>query len=161
MLRFTKRSEYGLIAATYLAQRNGRFCPVRELIDELSIPRRILGEILRDLLQAGIVRVARGPGGGYRLRGAPDQISLSRLVEVLEGPEPNTRAFGECAVGACANVGPGLDELTKRVSEVLDTFTLAGFAAGFAGLREDHVELPLPPAPVTIRDVGGVPFLLE
>ena len=161
MLRFTKRSEYGLIATTYLAQRNGRFCPVRELIGELSIPRRILGEILRDLLRAGIVRVARGPGGGYRLCGSPDQISLSRLVGVLEGPEPNARIFGQCAVGAGTNMGPSLDELAKRVSEVLDTFTLAGFAEGFVGLREDCEEPTLPPAPVTIRSVGGVPFLLE
>ena len=132
MLRFTKRSEHGLLVAAYLARCTRRFCPVRELIDELRVPRRMLGEILRDLLREGIVRVARGPGGGYQLQGSPEQISLSRLVEVLEGTSIPGPIVGNASGSPRGDLTAGLDELSARLGEVLDDFTLARFAKGFS-----------------------------
>ena len=45
MLRITKRSEYGLIALSYLAGKNGRYCPIREITSVLS-SRLSLGAIV-------------------------------------------------------------------------------------------------------------------
>ncbi|NRA06956.1 MAG: Rrf2 family transcriptional regulator [Myxococcales bacterium] len=129
MLRITKRSEYGLIALSYLAGKNGRYCPIREITSVLSIPRRILGEVFKDLVKAGVIRVARGPGGGYRLSEPPDQISLFRLVEALEGPAANGHARNPSHNGRDSQLGTGADELAMELREVLDRYTLARFAA--------------------------------
>lgn len=129
MLRITKRSEYGLIALSYLAGKNGRYCPIREITSVLSIPRRILGEVFKDLVKAGVIRVARGPGGGYRLSEPPDQISLFRLVEALEGPVANGHARNSSHNGRDSQLGTGADELAMELREVLDRYTLARFAA--------------------------------
>jgi Rrf2 family protein len=37
------------------------------------------------LRTAGIVRSARGPGGGYRLNHPPAELTLERVVRVFEG----------------------------------------------------------------------------
>ena len=129
MLQITKRSEYGLIALSYLAGKNGRYCPIREITSALSIPRRILGEVFKDLLNAGVIRVARGPGGGYRLSEPPDQIALSRLVEALEGSPGNGHARPLYQGGVGSQLVSGADELTTELREVLDRFTLARFVA--------------------------------
>ena len=129
MLRITKRSEYGLVALSYLAGKNGRYCPIRELTGVLSIPRRILGEVFRDLVKADVIRVARGPGGGYRLSEPPEQISLFRLIEALEGSATNGRAQDPSLNGRGSQLPTGADQLTTELREVLDRFTLARFAA--------------------------------
>ena len=67
MLRLTRRSEYGLMALAYLASRPGEYCSVREIVEELKLPKRLLAEVLKDLSRAELLEATRGPGGGYRL----------------------------------------------------------------------------------------------
>ncbi|MFP8877110.1 MAG: Rrf2 family transcriptional regulator [Myxococcota bacterium] len=151
MLRITKRSEYGLIALSYLAGKNGRYCPIRELTSVLSIPRRIVGEVFKDLLNAGVVRVARGPGGGYRLSEPPEQISLSRLVEALEGPGGNGHARSPYQNGGNSHPVTGADELTSELREVLERFTLARFAERPGGAARDTQRLAFSDPEVELR----------
>jgi len=122
----------------------------------------MLGEILRDLLREGILRVARGPGGGYQLRGAPEQISVSRLVEVLEGSAMKGPICGHVSGSPAAKVGGGFDELADRLREVLEGFTLARFATGFAAGNSNQYEGPRfsEPRPVN-PSREGFEFLLK
>jgi len=138
MMRLTKRSEYGLIALGYMAQRNGRFCPVREIMDELSIPRRILSEVFKELLEARVIQVARGPGGGYRLRESPEQIPVSRLVEILEASESSVQGIDDpLGAGEGLGVGRGMAELRKELRGVLDRFTIARLATGSSSYSQN------------------------
>lgn len=130
-------------------------------MEGLSIPRRILGEVFKDLLEAGIIRVARGPGGGYRLRESPDRISLSRLVEILEAPELNGHVRDQLTSGPDLHLGRGMDELATELRNVLDSFTVARFAAGsppFSHHCRDSVfeESPHPAPPM-----DEIRFLLD
>ena len=77
MLRFTRRSEYGMMALVFLARSRKGCCSVREIHGELGVPRRLLAEVLKALCKVEIVEGIRGPGGGYRLREDPYSISLS------------------------------------------------------------------------------------
>lgn len=119
------------MALAYLAGRGPSFTSVRDVGDRLGIPRRLLAEVLKDLARGGLVEGARGPGGGYRLRGEAEDIALGRVVEVLEGPIH----VADCADGGCCEhesaciIQYGMRGVAGRIKSVLDQSTLAELVA--------------------------------
>jgi Rrf2 family protein len=85
MLQLTKRTEYGLIALTHLAQQAGRVVSAREICEHYPVPKRLLAEVLKDLCHARLVDSTRGSTGGYSLARTPDAISVGDVVVALEG----------------------------------------------------------------------------
>lgn len=87
MLQLTKRTEYGLIALTHLADpsRAGDVVSVREIAERYSMPRRLLAEVLKDLGRSGHVDSQRGANGGYALSRPANEITLGEVVATLEG----------------------------------------------------------------------------
>lgn len=132
MLRLTRRSEYGLMALAFLARRGSVFTSVRELGDQLSVPRRLLAEVLKDLARGGLVEGARGPGGGYRLVSDPRALPLGRVVEVLEGPiqVADCTDGGACEHEAVCGIQHGMRFVASRIKGVLDQSTLADLLDG-------------------------------
>jgi Rrf2 family protein len=78
---------YALEATLQLAKQDGQG-PVscRRLAGSGGMPRRFLMQILRMLVERGIVDSTRGVVGGYRLMRKPEQISLLDLFEAIQGP---------------------------------------------------------------------------
>jgi Rrf2 family protein len=91
VLQLTKRTEYALIAMVHLVDQQAigpaseRFVSVREIGDQYPLPRRLLAEVLKDLLRAGLVHSQRGATGGYALTRRPEEIRLGDIVQALEG----------------------------------------------------------------------------
>jgi Rrf2 family protein len=85
VLQLTKRTEYGLIALTHLAQRAGSVSSVREICERYPVPRRLVAEVLKDLCHAQLVESRRGSSGGYALARAPEAITVGDVVGALEG----------------------------------------------------------------------------
>jgi Rrf2 family protein len=85
MLQLTKKTEYGLIALTHLAQRAGSVSSVREICERYPVPRRLVAEVLKDLCHARLVESHRGSSGGYSLARPPEEISVGDVVGALEG----------------------------------------------------------------------------
>jgi len=85
MLQLTKKTEYGLIALTHLARREGSISSVREVCESYPVPRRLVAEVLKDLCHAHLVISHRGATGGYSLARRPEEISVGDVVGALEG----------------------------------------------------------------------------
>ncbi|MBO46459.1 MAG: hypothetical protein CMJ96_06135 [Planctomycetes bacterium] len=131
MLRFTKRSEYGLMALAYLGGQDNAYCSAREIVDTLGLPRRLCAEILKTLSTANLVEAIRGPGGGYRLKREPAGLSLSEVIAVLEGPlrMANCANGGECEKEAACLIAIGVSRVADDIQSVLSSFTLADLIA--------------------------------
>lgn len=126
MLRLTRRSEYGLMALAFLASRPGQYCSVREIVEELKLPKRLLAEVLKDLARADLVSATRGPGGGYRLVESADNLPLARVVEVLEGPVAMTDCMAHrCDLEASCIIQSGIGRVTQSIHNVLEGMTVA------------------------------------
>jgi Rrf2 family protein len=82
------KSHYGILALAELANNYSSKRPVqvKEIATNQRIPPEYLGQIMVLLKRAGLVHGARGPGGGYVLARAPEQITLKEAIEILEGP---------------------------------------------------------------------------
>src|SRR5512141_785228 len=83
----TRRTDYATRAVLALALANDdRPRKIQDLAELTSTPVTVLEQLLPQLRSAGIVRSERGPSGGYRLNHPPEDITLERVVRILQGP---------------------------------------------------------------------------
>ena len=59
---------------------------IRDIAIDSDLPEKFLELILLELKNARIVESVRGAKGGYRLRRAPDEIMLSEIIRLVDGP---------------------------------------------------------------------------
>jgi Rrf2 family transcriptional regulator, cysteine metabolism repressor len=86
-LRFSQRTEYALRALVELGRRTGDApVPSREIARLQKIPERFCEQVLADLRRAGLIEAQRGAAGGVRLARDPSGLTVSEVVEVVEGP---------------------------------------------------------------------------
>jgi Rrf2 family protein len=96
--------------------------PVRvdDIAASLHCPRNYLSKTLHALTRAGVLRSARGPGGGFQLAELPDRLTLARVVRPFE-PAGERR----CLVGRpdCGGAHPCLaHHRWARVATVVEDF---------------------------------------
>jgi Rrf2 family transcriptional regulator, iron-sulfur cluster assembly transcription factor len=98
-MRLFKTSEYAIRCLVYMAGRSGELCSVKRLSDELKIPYKFLGRLMAQLGAEGIVQAERGKNGGYRIAKPLEEIHLSEIVDLVEGPQTYDRCilgFDQC-----------------------------------------------------------------
>jgi Rrf2 family protein len=86
MLKISKLTDYGLLAALYLARKRGEVVSAREIAGFYHLPVPMVTKALKTLQHGSVVASHRGVDGGYSFHGDPESTSLGQLVEVLEGP---------------------------------------------------------------------------
>jgi Rrf2 family protein len=86
MLKISKLTDYGLLAAVYLARHNGEVASAREIAEFYHLPVPMITKVLKMLHQSELIESQRGAGGGYSFHGDPESITLGQLIETLEGP---------------------------------------------------------------------------
>lgn len=86
MKLITRNTDYALRAVCYMSEERSRIFSVSDLVKELGMPRPFLRKLLQALTKTGVVRSLRGKGGGFRLAGNVEKMSLADLLEVFQGP---------------------------------------------------------------------------
>jgi Rrf2 family transcriptional repressor of oqxAB len=77
-----------LQALVILSKDNVQTCPSGELAVYLQSEATLLRRILATLVKGGILDTREGRDGGYRLRRAPDTITLAEVYSVLQVSDP-------------------------------------------------------------------------
>lgn len=78
-------SQYALRALAHLATlKEGESVLGRDLAKKTGIPQNYLSKILIALGAAGIIRAARGTGGGYQLACQPEDTPLAAAVKLFD-----------------------------------------------------------------------------
>ncbi|HPF38198.1 MAG TPA: Rrf2 family transcriptional regulator [Phycisphaerae bacterium] len=93
MLSLTRKTDYALIALCHMAAQPNRVCTAREIAERHGLPQSLLMNVLKSLSQSDLVESTRGAKGGYRLGKGPTEITLSAIIEAVEGPVK----FVQCA----------------------------------------------------------------
>jgi len=87
---------YAIRAMSRLALiRPDGYARINEITQGTDLPAYFLAKIFRDLTRAGLLRSAKGRGGGFALAKRPEQIRLFDIVEAIDGEKPYTN----CVVG--------------------------------------------------------------
>jgi Rrf2 family protein len=83
----SRKTKYGLKALTYIArQETGVFVQIANISSNENISHKFLEAILLTLKNAGILGAKKGKGGGYYLLKPAEQIFMSDVIRILEGP---------------------------------------------------------------------------
>jgi len=83
----SKKTKYGIKALAYIARKKDRK-PVQasEISESENISQKFLESILLELRKSGFLGSKKGKGGGYYLIKEPDEIKMTAVIRVLEGP---------------------------------------------------------------------------
>ena len=86
-MKLSSRSRYGLRAILDLAlEYGGGPLQIKTIAKREDISSKYLEQLMTILKTAGLVRSLRGPKGGYLLVKPPNEVRLSEVFTVLEGP---------------------------------------------------------------------------
>ncbi len=129
LLTLSKRTDYGLIALAHLASRPaGTSVSAREIAGEYAIPVELLAKIMQKLARAGLVTSSSGPSGGYKLSRLPKEISVSSIIEAIDGAPAFTQcmkiAGNDCEQLSHCNIRRPLARIHSRILQMLSLITL-------------------------------------
>ncbi len=83
----SKKSQYGLKALGYLAQKYGEGpILIAEIAEAKKIPIKFLESILLLLKQNNILESKKGKGGGYYLSQHPTKTPIAKAIRIIDGP---------------------------------------------------------------------------
>jgi Rrf2 family protein len=140
-MRMTMKGDYGLRAMIDLAAHFGKGpVPSSEIAARQLVPEHFLDQLLITLRRAGLLKSQRGPQGGHMLARPPDQISMSDVVEALEGDTsslacvPNPAA---CQISAGCGMRDVWVEIEQHAQQVLASTTLEQLAQRHRGIEEE------------------------
>ncbi len=103
-MKLSRTVTYALQATLQLAQADQKD-PIScsKLAAAGDMPERFLLQILRNLVNHGILQSTRGVEGGYSLVRSPESISLLDIIEAIDGPVDTKMSLGNSLNGEAQN----------------------------------------------------------
>jgi Rrf2 family protein len=147
-VKLSLRGEYALRALVVLGLNYRQsVIRVQTISTQQNIPKRFLEQILNDLKSAGIVESRRGVAGGYRLRKAPEEISLAEVVRHIEGPLAPVSCVSErfyercsCPDEARCGIRSVMKEVRDAIAKILEGVTVAQLCERVRHLQGVHAD---------------------
>ncbi|MFW6083980.1 MAG: RrF2 family transcriptional regulator [Gemmatimonadota bacterium] len=137
---YSSACEYAIRAATHLALRSpGEFVRASDISDAEEIPAPFLSSVLQRLVAFGLLDSTRGPGGGYRLARAPENISLRDIKEAIDGLadlEACALGLGACSDDRTCPLHESWQPIRERIRAYLADTTLDRMANALESRRQ-------------------------
>lgn len=130
----SKKTKYALKAMLYLArERDKGPILIADLARDERIPKKFLELILLALKNAGVLQSKKGKGGGYYLAQSPREISMGRIIRILEGPLAPVQCVSETSYSRCeecddewsCGIRLVMKDVRDAMATILDGATLA------------------------------------
>jgi Rrf2 family transcriptional regulator, iron-sulfur cluster assembly transcription factor len=130
---FSSATEYAIRGVSELAARaSDKTIMLDDLVKGTDLPRDFLAKIFQKLVRAGVLRSAKGRGGGFALARPAHETTLLQIIEAVEG----VQLMDRCVVGLekCTDAMPCSQHdlykpIRQRLKDYLNTTTLADMAA--------------------------------
>ncbi|MFZ2289503.1 MAG: Fe-S cluster assembly transcriptional regulator IscR [Halopseudomonas yangmingensis] len=127
-MRLTTKGRYAVTAMLDLAlhEEQGPIT-LADISSRQGVSVSYLEQLFAKLRRHRLVDSVRGPGGGYRLAGAADSISVADIVEAVNDSMDATRCLGkgDCQDGTHCLTHHLWSDLSDRLREFLGQISLA------------------------------------
>lgn len=129
-MNLSKKSRYGLRALVDLASNTKEeHMALGEIAERNHISSQYLEQIFAALRKNGLVRSVKGAQGGYFLAGKPEDITVSEILEALDGSylieDEEIEAEGGARAITAAIQSTLIDRVNGLLDELLKSITLA------------------------------------
>ena len=126
MLRPTKKLALVIEAIVDIALRSEKgLVQSQHVSDRMGLPKRYLEDVIQQLVRAGVLKGVRGPHGGYRLADERRNITVGRLIAVVEGLEEDDGGVPTSSSPLGENlIGPFWVELEGELMGILNSITV-------------------------------------
>jgi Rrf2 family protein len=127
MKLLNRDTDYAVKVLLYITQNNPKRMSVSELVNALEIPRPFLRKILQILNREGVLNSFKGKGGGFVLAMPPEEILLTRLIDIFQKPVKLTECIFKEKI--CSDIGTcplkkRIDTLEQHVISELESITI-------------------------------------
>lgn len=147
-LTLTRRGDYVVRAAIALASAwdgAGAYRKIREVAEEMRLPRSYTPQLLGILAKAGVAEAKAGRAGGYRLSKPPGEISVLEVIEAAEGDLVSRRCAirgGPCRWDDVCALHPTVAKAAEAIRATLAGTTLLEVATADRTLGAGVVASP-------------------
>jgi len=126
-LRISRASTYAILAAVQLSESPASPpVPCSQLARLGDMPERFLLQVLRTLVNQGLLKSTRGVDGGYRLAKPLSQITLLEIIEAIDGPiQPELPQIAGLAPPSQRRLTEALGDIADDAKKRLASITLA------------------------------------
>jgi len=136
---YSRSAEYAIRGCVHMAAlAPGDYALVKDIAAEAGIPSHFLAKILQQLARDGFLKSSKGPGGGFRLRQSPAEISMLRIVEAVDGLGRYDRCIGgspECNDRVPCGMHDSWKALQSRIIDYLGGTSIADLAKALGEKR--------------------------
>lgn len=127
-MKLSTKGRYGVRALVDIAANShGGPVMLKDIAQRQGISAQYLEHLVAPLIRAGVLRSVRGPRGGIVLAVPPEEVTLARVIQVLEGSVAPVECVddpGMCGrSGRCAARDVWRD-IKAAVTGVLESVTL-------------------------------------
>ena len=130
-MKLTLEADYTLRIVSVLATR-GVLTDAKKISESTAVTLRFTLKILHKLVKGGVAESHKGVNGGYKLRIAPDKITLKTIIELVDGPIAISRCLNDtevCSLNGVEKNSCAFHRAFKKVNDVLaeqlDAITIA------------------------------------
>jgi Rrf2 family transcriptional regulator, cysteine metabolism repressor len=130
-MRLSRASQYALLAMIQLSP-NPQTPPIPcSQLAKAGMPERFLLQVMRQLVNARLLKSTRGVDGGYRLAKPLTEISIADVVAVIDGPlqAESPLVLGALPKKAFQRVTVALENCAFDVNAALGKVKLSSLAA--------------------------------
>ncbi len=127
LLRISEAASLAMHTMVLLAATENRRWSIKQLAEKLDASGAHLSKVLQRLAHEGLVVSERGPKGGYSLAASPEEVTLLRIYEAIEGPLTSSECIlglDKCPFRKCI-LGSLIAHLNGKVKRQLAGSTLA------------------------------------
>ena len=141
-MQLTSKGRYAVMAMADLSARGrDRAVTVAEIATRQGISAAYLEQLLARLRRAGLVEAARGPGGGYRLARAAEEVSVAQVIAAVDERIATTRCKPGAKLGCTGKAERCLTHnlwaaLNLKINEFLSGVSLKDVAEGRVSVAE-------------------------
>lgn len=124
-MKLSKKSRYGLRALIDLTinSRNGHVA-LKSIAERNDISPQYLEQVFASLRKADIVKSVKGPQGGYLLSREPEKITISEILEALEGNYLVEAEADQTDHGSAVIQELIIDKVNNQLGSMLSDITL-------------------------------------
>lgn len=137
-MRLSSMADYAVVTMTAAARHcGGARVSASQLAEETGLPAPTVQKLVSRLTAAGLLRSARGVGGGLKLARPAAAITLADIVEAVEGPIALTTCIDEsresgCTLEGACSVKPHWPVVNQALRGALAQVSLTQLSAGGA-----------------------------